>query len=265
MTLTPSDPDLFAKDNADATTTPNLAIGYVRVSTETQLDGYGPEIQRAAIVALAESEGLQLVAIFSDDGICGAEDITVREGLADALDALASGVASVLIIPKLDRLARDLMVQESVLADAWRTGATVLSCSETERTYCQPDDPSDPARTLIRQVLGAVAAYERAMIRARLVAGRRRKLADVGYAGGPQPYGWDDLDERATLAHVESARQRGVTWRRIADELNTADRRKRNGAPWTAAELHRVHSRAIERGPIAPAQLPIGAPTLLVP
>ena len=51
-------------------------------------------------------------------------------------------------------------------------GAEVFSTSDAEQGYLQ-DDPSDPSRKLIRQVLGAVAEYERAMIRLRL------RLVDV--------------------------------------------------------------------------------------
>src|SRR5262245_3680696 len=119
----------------------NTAIGYLRVSTETQLDGYGLDLQRAAIQPTATSYGPELAAIYTDEGICGAENLDTRQGLAAALDHLAANPGTTLIIPRLDRLARDLMVQESVLADAWKTGATVLSSSETERTYCQPDNP----------------------------------------------------------------------------------------------------------------------------
>lgn len=228
---------------------PTAAVAYLRVSTESQLDGFGLDIQRATVEQTAAEQGLGIVAWYVDEGICGAEDLDVRKGLASALDHLATGGATTLIIPRLDRLARDLMIQESVLADAWKAGATVLSGSETERTYCRPDNPDDPARTLIRQVLGAVAAYERAMIRLRMTRGRRRKLEQDGYAGGPQPYGWSDADERTLLDDVDSARRVGRTWRTIAGELNSARRFKRNGAPWTPTELQRTYARSIARRP----------------
>jgi DNA invertase Pin-like site-specific DNA recombinase len=186
------------------------AIGYTRVSTETQLEGFGLPIQLDAVLDLAGTEGLTLVQTFTDEGISGKEDIDARLGLGKALDYLAEHPGTTLIIPRLDRLARDLMVQESVLADAWKMGATVLSCSETERTYCRPDSPDDPARTLIRQVLGAVAAYERAMIRLRMTRGRRRLLDAQGWAGGPEPYGWSDEAEQAVLRHVSHERGHGM-------------------------------------------------------
>ncbi len=241
-------------------TTNATAVGYIRVSTEQQLDGQGLDVQRDAIIGLAEAEGLELVAVFADEGVSGSEDVAGREGLAAALDALDDGM--VLVIPKLDRLARDLMVQESILRDVWAAGATVMPVPEGERAYCRPDDPTDPSRTLIRQVLGAVAAYERSMIRARLVAGRRRRIADVGYAGGPEPFGWTDPSEQSILSHVRDQRDRGRTWKGIAAELNRAGLLQRNGARWSIGSLQRTFSRAESRGQIEPVSLNL-TPTLL--
>lgn len=226
---------------------PTRAIGYLRVSTEAQTEGYGLDIQRDDVVALAGAEQLDLVEVFADEGISGKEDLTGRAGLARALDHLADHPGTVLIIPKLDRLARDLMVQESILADAWKAGATVLSCSETERTYCRPDSPDDPARTLIRQVLGAVAAYERSMIRLRMTRGRRRLLDQQGWAGGPEPYGWTDPDERKVLDLVATERARGMSWALIAQQLNARRWFKRNGRTWSAQEIQRTHARSAAR------------------
>lgn len=233
------------------TTTPDvaelLAAGYMRVSTESQLDGFGPGIQRDAITETAAGHHLELTEVYFDEGICGAEGLDVRRDLAAALDWITEHPGGTLIIPRLDRLARDLLVQETVLADIWKAGGHVLSCSETERTYCHPDNPEDPARTLIRQVLGAVAAYERSMIRLRLVRGRRRKLAATGYAGGIEPYGWTDPNEQAVLAYVGAQRRAGVTWAALADELNATGRGKRNGTPWFRQELQQVYARSVKR------------------
>lgn len=230
-----------------AATSDRLAAGYARVSTETQLDGFGLPIQRDAITDYATGASLELAAVFVDEGISGGEGLDGRAGLAAALDWLSEHPGATLILPRLDRLARDLMVQEQVLADAWTTGATVTSCSETERTYCRPDNPEDPARTLIRQVLGAVAAYERAMIRLRLVRGRRRRLIETGWAGGPMPYGWEDDDERAALTYIHDQRERGMSWRRLAADMTARGMVRRNGEPWNASLLHRTHTRALER------------------
>ena len=239
MTITPSTED----------------VGYLRVSTEAQLDGLGLDVQRGAVLELADRERRSVVAWFVDEGISGSEGLETRAGLAAALDHLCEHPGATIIVPRLDRLARDLMVQESILADVWKAGGHVLSCSETERTYCRPDDPADPARTLIRQVLGAVAAYERAMIRLRLVRGRRLRLVREGWAGGPTPYGWNDPKEQAVLALIDEFRRGGVTWRRIAEVFAERGVTKRNGKAWNAQELQRTHARALERGPITPGTM----------
>jgi len=228
------------------------AIAYLRVSTESQLDGFGLDIQRDAVVELAAAQGLTLVSTFTDEGISGSEGLNGRAQLAAALDDLCTYPGTTLLVPRLDRLARDLMIQEQVLADIWKTDAQVLSCSETERAYCHPDNPEDPARTLIRQVLGAVAQYERKMIHLRMTRGRRRRLAETGWAGGPRAYGCD-AHEQAVLAHVEYQRRAGLSWRQVVSDLTKRGITKRSGRVWTAQELHRICTHATERALISPA------------
>lgn len=218
------------------------AIAYLRVSTEAQLDGLGLDIQRDATIELCAAHDLSCAAVYVDEGISGSEGLRGRDALAAALEDLSAHPGTTLVIPRLDRLARDLMVQEHVLADIWKTGGAVLSCSETERAYCHPDNPDDPARTLIRQVLGSVAQYERQMIHLRMTKGRRRRLAETGWAGGPRAYGHDD-HERAVLVHVGHQRAAGMSWRGLASDLNGRGLSKRNGRPWTAQELHRIYVR----------------------
>jgi DNA invertase Pin-like site-specific DNA recombinase len=76
------------------------------------------------------------------------------------------------VVYRLDRLARDLIVQETLLAEVWRMGREVFSTSAAEQGYLA-DDPHAPSRKLIRQVLGAVNEYERSMIsHYRLAAGK---------------------------------------------------------------------------------------------
>lgn len=62
------------------------------------------------------------------------------------------------------------------------------------------DDPDDPMRTALRQMVGVFAQMERGMIAARLRAGRRRKHAEGGYAYGGPPYGF--RAERGALVPV---------------------------------------------------------------
>jgi DNA invertase Pin-like site-specific DNA recombinase len=235
-------------------------VGYLRVSTDEQLRGEGIEIQRDAIIADARAAGVSVIDWFSDEAVSGSNGLDKRNGIAEALGYLDAHPSTTLAVYRLDRLARDLIVQEQLLAEIWRAGGRVHSCSETEAAYAKPDDPDDPTRKFIRQVLGAAAEYERAMIRLRMVRGRRRAIAESphGWAGGPPPYGYrvaaagglePDEDEQAVLATIGVWRAEGWSWQSIADDLNERGWHKRNGTPWRKKDVHQTYSRVLRQQP----------------
>jgi DNA invertase Pin-like site-specific DNA recombinase len=227
-------------------------VGYLRVSTDRQAEeGLGLEVQEAAIRSWARSKGHRLEKVLSDEGISGSNGIETRLGLAEALDLLKVGDAEGLVVYRLDRLARDLVLQEQLLAEIWRMGAEAFSTSDAEQGYLQ-DDPSDPSRKLIRQVLGAVAEYERAMIRLRLEAGRRRKSQSGGYAGfGSPPFGYrsdggalvSDPDEQNTLARIGTLHDDGKSLRQIARALDSEEHKPRRGDYWQPRQVGRIVGR----------------------
>ena len=170
-------------------------VGYVRVSTSTQVeDGFGLAIQKAAVRDWCKANGHKLVTTLCDEGISGAKELEDRPGLADALGMLRDKQAQGIVVPRSDWLARDLIVQETVLAEIRRIGAKVFSTSPAEASYLT-DDPDDPSRKMIRQVLGAVAEYERSMVVLRLRNGRRRKAQTGGYASGAPAFGYEARDK----------------------------------------------------------------------
>lgn len=160
------------------------AIGYTRVSSLEQVErGNGLEIQRRAIVQYCKRNRLALVELLSDDGISGSRALDGRVGLVEALSRIERQDATVLVVFRLDRLARDLLLQETVIHRLRQCGGSVVSVSE-------PDiDGEDPTRVLVRQILGALSQYERTLIKARMAAGRRAKIERGGYIGGIPKYG----------------------------------------------------------------------------
>src|SRR5437762_2753389 len=163
---------------------------YLRVSTDRQAEeGLGLDVQQHAIRAWAKQHGHQVVAWTRDEGVSGSNGLDGRIGLAEALEAIRERRAEALVIYRLDRLARDLVLQEQLLAEVRRLGGVVYSTSSAESDFLT-DDPDDPSRRLIRQVLGAVSEYERGMIALRLRSGRRRKAEQGGFAYGAPSYGY---------------------------------------------------------------------------
>src|SRR5215217_6107755 len=163
-------------------------VVYVRVSTGKQVEeGLGLVDQEHTCRAWARQHGHQVLAVFRDQGVSGTKELEHRLGLAEALAAVKDGRAGAIVVYRLDRLARDLVMQEQLLAEVWKSGELFSTAGGEANLH---DDPDDPSRRLIRQVLGAVSEYERAMIVLRLKRGRILKGSRGGYAHGRPPYGW---------------------------------------------------------------------------
>jgi hypothetical protein len=65
------------------------------------------------------------------------------------MTALMSNGTRTVVVERLDRVARDLMVQESILADFKRKGLEVVSVAEPD--LCS----HDPSRVLMRQMFAS--------------------------------------------------------------------------------------------------------------
>lgn len=228
-------------------------IGYVRVSGAGQVvDGYGLDVQEKAIRSWSRTNGHKLVTIRRDEGVSGTLDAVDREGLSAALLDLAEGRGEGLLIPKLDRLARALTIQEASLAVAWRSGARVFSADSGEVLQ---DDADDPMRTALRQVVGVFAELDRRMVVKRLKDGRAAK-AETGrkavgsYAFGSRGEGRGkardavpDEGEQQAVKRIKELRGGGESYRAVAAVLDAEGLRPRRAQQWSAAAVRNVALR----------------------
>jgi DNA invertase Pin-like site-specific DNA recombinase len=219
------------------------ALGYVRVSTTDQAErGQGLNIQRRGIREYCRAHRLLLLEILGDDGISGASGLQGRPGLAEALTRIERHEASVLVLFRLDRLARDLLLQETVVERLRLGGGSVVSVSE-------PDvDSNEPTRILIRQVLGAISQYEKTLLKARMAAGRKLKAQRGGYTGGIPRFGYSAFrheyvpleSEQRIISRIKVQRAEGATFQAIADGLNTDGLPAKLGGSWHRGGIMRV-------------------------
>lgn len=221
-------------------------IGYVRVSTNGQLDGYGLSAQEKAIRSFAASHNLRLLRVLREEGVSGATPAEDRPALMEALRALRDGSADALLVPNLDRLARELHVQEAALALAWKLGGRVFTAEAGE---VLEDDPDDPVRRAMRHMRGVFSELEKGLIVKRLRDGRRMKAEAGGYAVGAPPYGFraeskelvPDEREQAGLALIRRLHKRGKSLRDIAHALAEAGYGpKRGGTTWHPTQVARI-------------------------
>ena len=117
---------------------------------------------------------MEVVDEFRDAGVSGAKDLDNRPGLAALLDRVESNGVKIVLVENATRLARDLMVEEVILQQLTSACCKVIATdSGTDLTA----DSDDPTRRLIRQVLGAVAEFDRRVTVMKLRAARERRRA----------------------------------------------------------------------------------------
>ena len=221
----------------------------MRVSTDKQVrDGYGLPAQRADIKAWAQREGHRIVRWCADEGISGANGITTREGLYDAINEVRDGRAHGMVFTSLDRLARKMTEQEGVLAEVWKVGGRVFSLGDGGEVL--EGDPDDPMRTAIRQMRGVFAQLERGLIRQRMAKGKREKAARGGYVGGAPRFGAAaadgqlavDVAEAAIVSRIVELHRSGLSLRQIIEVLEVEGLHPRRGR-WHPTSVSRIITR----------------------
>lgn len=221
-------------------------VALVRVSTKSQaLEGYGLDVQEDRIRAWAKRNHHRIVAVVREEGVSGAAPD--RAGVAEALRYLAEDRADGIVVASLDRLSRVMIAQEQLLAEVQTLGGELHSTIATEDANLT-DDPDDPLRKLVRQIVGSIHEYERSMVRIRLQAGYDRKAAAGGYMGGRPPYGWAAIGKALRPVEAEQVQRRRIKeWHRqgwstqkIADKLNDEGIPTKAGAKWTRVPVNRV-------------------------
>lgn len=209
------------------------AFAYLRVSGKGQLEGDGFTRQLAAIKKHAAANGIKIARIFREEGVSGTKDLENRPALQDLLVALHSNGIKRVLVERLDRLARDLMIQESIIADMKRHGFEIVSVAEPD--LCS----DDPSRTLMRHVLGAFAQYERAIIVQKLRGARQRNRAKNGRCEGRKPFGTRS-GESEVIDRMKALREGGMAVDKIAAVLNAEHAKPRAGERWYPTSVYRI-------------------------
>lgn len=180
-----------------------MLIGYARVSTRDQETHLQLDALRRAGVDVIYQEK--------------ASSVGARPELQRCLAALQPG--DVLVVYKMDRIARSLLDLLMILDRIKSQGAAVRSLTE-------PLDTAGPLGTFMVQVLGAFAQLERGIIRERVVAGQVAAIKRGRVFGRPKKL--DEAQEAEVLRMLADGWSKSATARhfdvslivvrRIADE-----------------------------------------------
>jgi len=178
------------------------ALAYLRTSSAQNLgdDKDSGSRQRSAIDAYAAGAGIEVVGEFYDAAVSGSDPIDQRPGFTAMLAQIAGNGVRMIIVENSDRFARDLIVQETGFRMLQKLGITLISAASPNAFI-----EDTPTAKLIRQVIGAVAEFNLAEIKARLRSGRAKKRRETGRCGGLPGFA---VERPATVREAKRLRRR---------------------------------------------------------
>lgn len=222
-----------------------IAVGYVRVSTEDQAtDGVSLEAQRAKLVAWCLVNDYQLVEVHTDAGLSGRRADN-RPGLQSAIEQACKS-KSALVVYSLSRLARSTKDTIVIGEKLDKAGADLVSLSEKI-------DTTSAAGKMVFRLMAVMAEFERDQVSERTkmaMAHKKSKQERIGTI----PFGFDLAEDRSTLVAnaseqetiqlIRKLRSRGYSLRDIANELTEKNyATKKGGSKWTHTTVKSILER----------------------
>ncbi len=184
---------------------------YVRVSTAEQ----ETDLQEHELQEYCERRGWSCV-VYRDKGQSGAKND--RPALTAMMSDLRRRKIDVVVVWALDRLARSLKQLLSIAEECRAVGVDLVSLRQNV-------DTTLPAGRLTFQVLGAVAEFEREMLRERVKAGMAQARRSGKHVGRPARRKFLSTE----IERMCALRSEGTSIRKLATEFGTTQ--------WMAARV----------------------------
>src|SRR5664279_848675 len=181
----------------------NAAL-YARVSTRDK--GQDPEMQLTELREFAAKRGWQVVGEFVDVGVSGSKDS--RPQLDTMMRLAKTRKLDVIAVWKLDRFGRSLRHLVDALAELKAVGVAFVSLRDNLEL-------TTPAGRMMFHVIGAMAEFERELIRERVRAGLAPARNKGQRLGRPKVRRERDKDAKA----IRRMRGEGHSYGEIAGKL----------------------------------------------
>jgi DNA invertase Pin-like site-specific DNA recombinase len=215
-------------------TTKRPALAYLRTSSSTNVgeDKDSHKRQLAAIEAYAKRAGYEIVApAYYDAAVSGADSIEGRTGFAQLLERFRERPdIRTILVETASRFARDLIVQETGFVMLRERGIELIPV-DSPHHFAE----STPTANMVRQILGAVSEFEKAMLVSRLRGARDRKRATTGKCGGRRSHTEahpQTVEMAKSLRWINKRMRQKRSLRDISAELAAKGHLARSGKPY---------------------------------
>jgi len=226
----------FSEENGAAE---GRAVAYLRTSSAANLGGDSEPRQREAIRTYAARAGLEVAAEFRDPAVSGADPLDQRRGFTALLAWCAESGVRTIVVENASRFARDLIVQETGHGLLKAQGFALIAADDPDAFTADT-----PTARMVRQILGAVAEFEKANLVAKLRGARDRKSVVAGRRiEGRKGYSETNpklVREARRLARKSPKTGEARSLREIATELARLGYVTATGKPFSAAQVQRI-------------------------
>ena len=222
----------------------NRVFAYLRVSDKSQVKKGGFDRQEKNIKAFCKERRYVIEDVYKEKGISGTKDELDRPTFQDMItDVLSNGVKTI-VVESLDRLARELMIQEQILMYLARKDICLISANTGEDVTDAVR--SDPVKKALIQIQGVFAKLDKSQLVNKLRKGREIVKQDRGKCEGRKHYGENSEEERTIMRRITYLRrlsrgqQKRMSFQKIADVLNEDGIKTILNRNWTAMGVKNV-------------------------
>ena len=190
-------------------------VGYLRVSTDKQVEKYGLDIQENDIVRYAKLSGYTNLVLFIDDGYTGTNmERPALQAVIDYIERYNSGRSKVkinsFIVARIDRLGRTLLgtlqfIQDYIVSQHDSKNSSKnhnkedINFVSVAENYCRIDKDNPQSKFLL-MLFATLAEFDRDQIVEKLRRGRTSRVASGKWVGGGNvPFGYRYNKETGVL------------------------------------------------------------------
>jgi site-specific DNA recombinase len=212
-------------------------VGYIRVSTDEQVEGFSLDAQEERIRAYAKSQDYTLIEIYRDNGY-SAKNLN-RSGIKKLLEDMKKRRFGIVLVYRLDRLTRRLKDLNDLVELFEKYRIKFQSVTE-------PFETKTAAGRLMMNVFGGFAQFERELNSERVYTGLKKRF-EAGNWMAAAPYGYRMQKGKLVINPDEAEMVRkiyqmyldsGYGLTDLARRLNDEGYRSRNGKRWRPSVLY---------------------------
>lgn len=228
-----------------------LVGGYIRVSTERQVEGYSIEGQITQIEQYCQFNSYELVDIYADRGISGKS--MNRPELQRMLNDAKNGKLDCVMVYKTNRLARNTSDLLTIVEELHRQNVEFFSLSERMEV-------KNSTGKLMLQILASFSEFERNTILENIYTGQHQRALE-GYYQGNLPLGYNNIPdnkkelminqhEANIVKYIFESYAKGHGYRKIANALNHKGYVTKKGNPFSISAVTYILSNPFYIGKI---------------